>query len=157
MKKVIGLTLAAILIAGIAGGGTWAFFSDSETSQNNTLTAGTLDLRVGATDPCTESINLGTQIKPGDNDNAADWTITNLGNISGTLKVEIGSITNYGAYDDLNNYAGIDWESTDGMPTLTGSGELDFVVEYIFPGGSNDNRAQSDSTIFDIIFTLEQV
>jgi len=221
MKKVIGLTLAAILIAGIAGGGTWAFFSDSETSQNNTLTAGTLDLRVGATDPCTESINLGTQIKPGDNDNAADWTITNLGNISGTLKVEIGSITNYentwlepeqatgdttsgatqgelgscievafwldvnrsggwdtgdmylrsdgavinwvsgsslpaGAYDDLNNYSGIDWESTDGMPTLSGAGDLDFVIEYSFPGGANDNRAQSDSTVFDIIFTLEQ-
>ena len=94
MKKVIGLTLAALLITGIVGGGTWAYFSDIETSQNNTLTAGTLDLQVGATDPCSESINIGTQIQPGDSGNAADWTATNLGNVSGTLRVTISAITN---------------------------------------------------------------
>ena len=95
MKKVIGLTLAALLIIGIVGGGTWAYFSDIETSQDNTLTAGTLNLQVGATDPCTESIDVGPNLKPGDSGNAADWPITNLGSVSGTLKVEIGSITNY--------------------------------------------------------------
>ena len=222
MKKVIGLTLAAILIAGIAGAGTWAFFSDSEVSQNNTITAGTLDLQVGATDPCTESVDVGTQIQPGASGNAADWTTTNLGNVSGTLKVEISSITNYEntrsepeeaagdttagategelgdfvdiaiwldvnrsggwdsgdmylrsngavvnwvsgsslpseAYDDINNYSGLSWDSTDGMPTLAGSGDLDFMVEYDFPSDVNDNRAQSDSSVFDITFTLEQV
>lgn len=95
MKKILGLTLAALLITTIAVGGTWAYFSDSETSQNNTLTVGTLNLQVGATDPCTESIDIGTELKPGDSGNAADWTVSNLGNISGTLKVEIGTITNY--------------------------------------------------------------
>ncbi len=222
MKKITGITLAALLIIGIVGGGTWAFFNDTETSQNNTITAGTLDLKVGAADPCTESIDIGTQLQPGDSGNAADWTVTNLGGISGTLKVEIGSITNYentwsepeqaagdatfgategefgncinvafwldanqsggwdtgdmylrsdgivinwlsgsslpvGAYDDLNSYSGIDWGSADGMPTIAGSGDLDFMVEYSFPSGANDNRAQSDSSVFDIVFTLEQV
>ena len=222
MKKVIGLTLAALLIMGIVGGGTWAYFSDSETSQNNTLMAGTLDLQVGATDPCTESINIGTQLQPGDSGNAADWTVTNLGNVSGTLKVEIGTITNNEntrtepeqaagdttpgategelgdfvdiavwldinqsggwdsgdmylhsdgtvvnwisgsslppeAYDEINNYAGLGWDSTDGMPTITGSGDLDFMVEYDFPSDVNDNRTQSDSSVFDITITLEQV
>ena len=95
MKKVIGLTLAALLIIGIVGGGTWAFFSDSETSQNNTLTAGSLDLQVGATDPCTESIDLGFQIQPGMSGNAADWTVTNLGSVTGMLSIDMGSITNY--------------------------------------------------------------
>jgi predicted ribosomally synthesized peptide with SipW-like signal peptide len=221
MKKVIGLTLAALLIIGIVGGGTWAFFSDTEVSQNNTLTAGTLDLKVGVTDPCTESIDIGTQIQPGAGGNAADWTTTNLGNVSGTLKVEISLITNYEntrsepeeaagdttagalegelgdfvdiaiwldvnrsggwdsgdlylrsngtvvawvsgsslppeAYDDINNYSVLSWDSTDGMPTLTGSGALDFMVEYDFPSDTNDNRAQSDSAEFDITFTLEQ-
>ena len=222
MKKVIGLTLVAILIIGIVGGGTWAFFSDNETSQNNTLTAGTLDLQVGAADPCTESIDIGTQIQPGNGGNAADWTTTNLGSVSGTFKVEIGSINNYEntrsepeeaagdttsgategelgdfvdiaiwldmdrsggwntgdmylksdgtvvnwvsgsslpseAYDDINNYAGVDWETTDGMPTMAGAADLDFMVEYDFPSDVNDNRAQSDSSVFDITFTLEQV
>ena len=95
MKKVIGLTFAALLIIGIAGGGTWAFFSDSEISQNNTLTAGTLDLQVGATDPCTESIDVGPNLKPGDSGNAADWTVSNLGSVTGTLSIDMGSITNY--------------------------------------------------------------
>ena len=222
MKKIIGLTLAALLIIGIVGGGTWAYFNDTEISQNNTLVAGSLDLQVGATDPCTESIDLGFQLQPGDSGNAADWTVTNLGSVSGTLKVDMGSIVNYEntriepeqaagdtttgategelgdyvdvaiwldinqsgiwdsgdmylksdgtvvdwvsgssvpseAYDDVNNYAGINWESADGMPPLAGSGDLDFMVEYDFPSDANDNRTQSDSSVFDITFTLEQV
>jgi spore coat-associated protein N len=222
MKKIIGLSLAALLIVGIVGGGTWAFFSDSEASQNNTLTAGTLDLQVGAADPCTESIDIGTLLLPGDSGNAADWTATNLGSVSGTLRVTFGAITNYEntrtepeqaagdtttgategelgdfidialwldtnqsgswdsgdmylgsdgsvynwvsgsslppeAYDDINNYAGLDWDSTDGMPTLAGSADLDFMVEYDFPVDANDNRVQGDSSLFDITFTLEQV
>lgn len=66
MKKILGLTLAALLITTIAVSGTWAYFSNNETSQDNTLTAGTLNLQVGDNDPCTESIDLGTQIVPGD-------------------------------------------------------------------------------------------
>jgi len=44
MKKLFGLTIAALLIIGIVGGGTWAYFSDTETSSSNQITAGTLDL-----------------------------------------------------------------------------------------------------------------
>ncbi len=221
MKKILGLTLAALLITTIAVGGTWAYFSDSETSQDNTLIVGTLNLQVGATDPCTESIDIGTELKPGDSGNAADWTVSNLGDISGTLKVEIGTITNYEntriepeeaagdtttgategelgdfvdiaiwldmnrsggwdsgdmylksdgtivnwtsgssvppeAYDDINSYDSVDWESTDGMPTMAGTDNLDFMVEYSFPTDADDDQAQGDSGVFDITFTLEQ-
>lgn len=221
MKKVIALTLAALLIIGMVGGGTWAYFSDTETSQSNTLIAGSLDLQVGTADPCTESIDLGFQLQPGDSGNAADWTVNNLGSIGGTLKIEMGSITNYEntrtepeeaagdttgggaegelgdffdiaiwldmnrsggwdsgdmylvsngtvvnwasgsslpseAYDDINNYDSVDWEPADGMPTMAGAADLDFRVEYDFPGDANDNRTQTDSCVFDITFTLEQ-
>ena len=44
MKKIIGLTIAAIIVIALAGVGTFAYFSDTETSANNTITAGTLDL-----------------------------------------------------------------------------------------------------------------
>ena len=81
MKKIIGLSLAALLIIAVVGSGTWAYFSDNETSQNNTITAGTLDLQVGANDPCTEAINIGPDLQPGDSGNAADWTVTNKGSI----------------------------------------------------------------------------
>jgi predicted ribosomally synthesized peptide with SipW-like signal peptide len=221
MKKIIVLTLSALLVMAIAGNITWAYFSDSEASQNNTITAGTLDLWVGAEDPCTESMDTGPQLKPGDSGNAANWTATNTGSISGTLMIAVGSITNNEntrtepeaaagdittgstegelgdfvdiaiwldmnrsdgwdsgdmylksdgtvvnwasgssvppeAYDAINSYAGVDWESTDGMPTISGSGDLDFMVEYDFPTDANDDRAQGDSCVFDITFTLEQ-
>jgi predicted ribosomally synthesized peptide with SipW-like signal peptide len=368
MKKITVLTSAALIIMAIASSGTWAYFSDSEASQNNTITAGTLDLQVGAEDPCTESIDIGPQLKPGDSGNAADWTSTNQGSISGTLKIAIGSITNdentltepeqaagdttdsdsiadddfesgdgsggsgwleawylqgnaevttdgtsHGgsyhlrltssngyadraldlsgysnvhlqfwakadsfetdefaecsvydgtgwdvvqtwlegdadntyhfydidlsgytmasefyiafdaqmsdtddylyiddlvllvpsggelgdfvdmavwldmnrsggwdsgdmylksdgtvvnwasgssvppeAYDAINSYAGVDWESTDGMPTMSGAGDLDFMVDYDFPVDANDDQAQDDNCVFDITFTLEQ-
>ena len=44
MKKIIGLTIAALLIIGMVGAGTWAYFSDTEESTGNTFTAGSLDL-----------------------------------------------------------------------------------------------------------------
>ncbi len=49
MKKILGLALAAVLVMAMVGGGTWAYFSDTETSSDNLITAGTLDLKIGAT------------------------------------------------------------------------------------------------------------
>jgi spore coat-associated protein N len=46
MKKIIGLSIAAIIVIALAGVGTFAFFSDTETSADNTFSAGTLDLKV---------------------------------------------------------------------------------------------------------------
>jgi predicted ribosomally synthesized peptide with SipW-like signal peptide len=221
MKKIIVLTLAALLTLAAVASGTWAFFSDNETSQNNVLTAGTLDLQVGASDPCAEAINTGA-LEPGDSGNAADWTVTNKGNLTGALKISIGAITNYEntltepetavgdvtggategelgdylkiafwldinrsggwdsgdkylksdgtvvdwvsgstlpseAYANVNSYSGIDWETADGMPTLAGLDELYFNAEYSFTPNTNDSRAQGDSCLFDISFSLDQV
>lgn len=44
MKKILGLTVAALCVIGLVGGGTWAYFSDSEESTGNFFSAGTLDL-----------------------------------------------------------------------------------------------------------------
>jgi predicted ribosomally synthesized peptide with SipW-like signal peptide len=50
VKKLFGLTIAALLIIGMVGGGTWAYFSDPEASTGNILTAGTLDLKTDDVD-----------------------------------------------------------------------------------------------------------
>ena len=44
MKKILGLTVAILLIVGLCSIGTWAYFLDTESSTGNTLAAGTLDL-----------------------------------------------------------------------------------------------------------------
>ena len=54
MKKILGLTVAALLVIGLVGGGTWAYFSDTEESTGNVFSSGTLDLGLansGGTDP----------------------------------------------------------------------------------------------------------
>lgn len=61
MKKIIGLTIAAILVIGLVAGGTLAYFSDTETSTANVFTAGTLDLKTNDVDSVT-----------------ATWTDTNM-------------------------------------------------------------------------------
>ena len=51
MKKIIGLGIAVAVIIALVTTGTWAFFSDTETSSPNTFTAGTIDLEVNTENP----------------------------------------------------------------------------------------------------------
>ena len=61
MKKIL-LSLALILVFGTAAyiGGTGAFFSDTETSTNNTFTAGAIDLKIDNTSYYLGVANPGT-------------------------------------------------------------------------------------------------
>jgi spore coat-associated protein N len=91
---VMGMALVALLV----GGGTYAYFSDTETSTGNTFSAGTLDLTVGSTDPTTEKIAFNS-LKPGDTSGDVGvtpiaWEIKNTGTIAGTLTIACGAITN---------------------------------------------------------------
>lgn len=49
MKKILALTVTALMVMAIVGSGTWAYFTDSETSSGNTLAAGTLNLGLSTT------------------------------------------------------------------------------------------------------------
>jgi spore coat-associated protein N len=91
MKKILGLTVAALLVMGLVGGGTWAYFSDTETSGTNVLSAGTLDLTLaGASVPFSIS-----NVKPGDSsDPEVSWTLTQSGSLSGNLSITMGTVTN---------------------------------------------------------------
>ena len=95
MKKIVPLaaSIAIILIAGMfASLGTMAWFNDTETVSVDDIQAGTLNLQVGANDPCTVHVTI-SNIAPG-------WsrdfivTITNTGTLTGRLSVEFSAITN---------------------------------------------------------------
>lgn len=95
MKKIlISVTIIGI-VAVIAIGGTIAYFSDTETSSGNTLTAGTLNLQVGNDDPCTVHLDK-DNIAPGDalygGGYTGLWKIKNTGTIDGKLSFEFTSL-----------------------------------------------------------------
>jgi spore coat-associated protein N len=92
MKKILVSLMTILLVSALIGGGVYAVFSDLETAPA-TFTAGTLNLKVGATDPCTETITV-SNLKPGDAANAAAWLTRNDGSIAGKLTVALGTITN---------------------------------------------------------------
>ena len=65
-KKLLLLTVALFLVAGMAGAGTFAYFTDTEASTGNTFTAGTMDLKVGDADQ-----GFGDGV-------SATWTMSNM-------------------------------------------------------------------------------
>jgi spore coat-associated protein N len=118
MKKIVGLTVSALMVMGLIGGGTWAFFSDTESSDNNIFAAGTLDLTInGGNDPVT--LLTVSNLYPGQS-GANHTTLVNAGSIGGTLGIAVDSITNTESASGLE-FTG---DSINGS-----SGELGAVVE----------------------------
>lgn len=65
MKKILGLSIAAVMLIGLVVGGTLAYFSDIEETSGNTFTAGTIDLSVNNENPWTTSYTTElTDLKP---------------------------------------------------------------------------------------------
>lgn len=91
MKKLLGLTVAALMVMALVGGGTWAYFSDTESSAGNTFAAGTLNLKVSADDPLTEHFSV-SDLKPGQS-GSNDWVLKNDGSVAGSLDITFTNIT----------------------------------------------------------------
>ena len=86
MKTILMSVMAIAIVVGLVGVGTFAYFSDTETSTGNTFTAGTLDLAVGdPEDPGVfqnpwESVEIVvTDMKPSETHYAKE-TLKNVGN-----------------------------------------------------------------------------
>ena len=97
MKKMLGLTIAFMLLASMAGIGTWAYFSDVETSTGNVLTAGTLDLKTDDVDGVTQTL-LASNMAPGDTVSSQTITLKNSGSVAGsTLDLAFSYVENDGS------------------------------------------------------------
>lgn len=83
IKKVVGLTIALVLLVGISGIGTWAYFSDVETSGENVLAAGTLDLKTDDVDGVSQTL-LASNIMPGDTVGPETIILKNSGTVAGS-------------------------------------------------------------------------
>lgn len=93
-KKVWYSITMIIIVAALAAGGTYAYFTATRTTSANRFAAGTLDLDVAA-----NSIKLEPFIieNMGDNANISGtktWTIKNTGSLPGRLLVRLQNVVN---------------------------------------------------------------
>ena len=143
MKKIFGLTVAALMVIALVGGGTWAYFSDVETSVDNTFTAGTLDL---TPDTATIHVISYSDVNPGWSNVSGSthndsWTLTNSGNVDGDLIIAIGAIANAdNGTEDPEDDAG----SGD-----TGNGDLGAALDVVFWADLNSNGSIDGGVWFD--------
>lgn len=131
MKRILGLAIAFMLLIGMAGIGTWAYFSDVETSTGNTLTAGTLDLKTDDVDGVTGTITL-ANMKPGDS-TSGNITLKNTGSIDGTT---LDIVFSYGESDGSPNVVDMDADDTAAMIEVT---TLDYDSSSLLGGISDGN------------------
>ncbi|MCH8864806.1 MAG: hypothetical protein IIB13_05540, partial [Chloroflexi bacterium] len=89
MKKILGLTVAALLVMGLVGGGTWAYFSDTETGTGS-ITAGTLDI----TQSGTASFSLTNQAPGIPATIGIDLILTNNSSLPGDLEISLSGLLN---------------------------------------------------------------
>ncbi|MFC2072053.1 TasA family protein [Chloroflexota bacterium] len=83
VKRITGLTIAFVLLIGMAGIGTWAYFSDVETSTGNVLAAGTLDLKTDDVDGVSQTL-LATNMEPGSTVGPETVILKNSGSLEGS-------------------------------------------------------------------------
>ena len=82
MKRILGLTIAFMLLISMGGIGTWAYFQDTETSTGNVFAAGTLDLKTDDVDGVTQTL-YASNLKPGDNVSGS-IALKNAGSVAGS-------------------------------------------------------------------------
>lgn len=93
MNKILVSLLMIGVVMGIAGAGTWAYFSDTEQVNNNQFTAGTLDLVVTDSQTGSQLPFVVTNVKPGDLGSEAR-EVQNVGTLPGDLYVKIKNVVN---------------------------------------------------------------
>ena len=145
MKKIVGLTVAFLLCLGVLGVGTWAYFSDTEASTNNQLTAGTLDLKTNDVDGVSQTL-YATSMAPGDTAGPGTIQLKNAGSVNGsTLGMAFSYVESDGSPNDVNKTA----DETAGMMEVT-------TLNY---GGSslltsvNDANSNSYKDVYDLANT----
>lgn len=98
MRKILFSLIAVVAVAAVAGVGSFALWSDTDTSDDNIIEAGSLSLQYSLDNGVTwdDELPAGTvdvqDTFPGDS-GSADILIKNNGTIAGSLSVELASVT----------------------------------------------------------------
>ena len=76
MKKILVSMMTIAMVSALIGGGIYAAFSDTETSDTNQFTAGSLDLTVNGSNGTAFTAVTASAMEPGDSGNQA-YTLVN--------------------------------------------------------------------------------
>ena len=99
MKKII-ISLSIIAVVAVLGIGiTTAYFSDTETSEDNTMAAGTMDLNIDNGNVAVKTMSL-TNKAPGDVGTEIA-ILKNVGSLDGILDIKVENVMNYPCTNDL--------------------------------------------------------
>ncbi len=90
---MLAVITVAVLILAFGAIGVNAYFIDQETSEDNTLTAGTLDLTVDDQDD-PNVVHMSVDVNPGDTLHQY-WVLKNVGTVCGQPSIEFANIVNY--------------------------------------------------------------
>ena len=141
MKKILGLTIVALLVMGAVGGGTYAYFSDTEDSTNNTLTAGTLDLNIDGGNDAVTTFSV-SDVAPGDS-GSANSTLTNVGSLEGELDISTSAVTN------TPGAGGTEYEGGSGELGASANITMYIDVDQSSTWSSGDIGLKSDGTKYN--------
>jgi len=145
MKKITFMVIGILIVVGLVGAGTWAYFSDTETSGPNVFQAGTIDLTIGGTGAT--GVNF-LNMQPGDTASGT-FTVKNDGTLTGGLYSAAWYVQN-----DIVPYPTEEPMSTN--KTADDVAKMLLVTTYTFDGADisasiPDPDGDSRTTLYDIV------
>ncbi len=182
MKTILKSLAAIVAVGAIAGGATFAYFSDEETITGNSFTAGTVDLKIDSNPDSTiqwwhdgfANTHGITNLAPGDTDSQI-IDIKNVGSIDSEVTFDMNRTSNWSdlagalefhVYFDAKNDGG--WDDTNLHGTVdeftqaynlglieSETGIASVKIEWTLPA-STGNDAQGDNVTIDALFGLMQ-
>ncbi len=101
MLKILGLLTALVMVVATIGVGTWAYFSDIAQLTDNTITAGTLYMKINNDTAMQEDGTYDAVLEledliPGEETDYEEIVVENAGTMAGDLYFRISSIVDSG-------------------------------------------------------------
>ena len=132
VKRILGLTIVFMLLIGMAGIGTWAYFSDPETVTVDTFAAGTLDLKTDDIDGVSQTL-FAVNMEPGDTIGSEYITLKNTGSVAGAT---LDLVFSYVESDISPNPVNMNSDNTAAMMEVTA---LKYGLDDLLGSGSDIN------------------
>ena len=159
MKKILLSLIIIGAVGAVVAGVTTAYFSDTETAVGNTITAGTIDIKVNDANPWSSPFTIG-DLKPGETD-YMNLGIENVGmnpvEIYKSIKDMVGTTgivsepecTEQGGYWNNPN-GGCNWTWSGTYPSIEDDNNIQTQILYDLSVKVYDSKADYDGSVSPI-------